>query len=56
MDLTAENTNAAARRLANAAGEHAGSEINGYPVIIAGRKAAEKAAKKLGVEITELPV
>ena len=51
VSLNAEATNAAAKRLANAA-----QEGPCYPVIIAGKKAAESAAKKLKVEVQELPV
>jgi len=49
--LTAEDSGKAATRLA-AAAEHGQT----YPVIIAGTKTAEKAAKKLGVEPKLLPV
>jgi Zn-dependent M16 (insulinase) family peptidase len=54
--LTTEETNAAARRLADAARAAAGEPPGTCPVIIAGSKTAERAAKKLGLEITELPV
>ena len=52
-ELTAEETNAASQRLADAAisGENCGPKV-----IIAGKKAAENAAKKLNVEVKELPI
>jgi Zn-dependent M16 (insulinase) family peptidase len=53
IELTAENTNAVARRLSDAAKSGEGSLC---PVIIAGKKAAESAAKKLKADIQELPI
>ena len=52
-ELTAEKTNAASQRLADAAKSQ---ENCGPKVIIAGKKTAENAAKKLGVEVQELPL
>jgi len=49
--LSAEDTGKVATRLAAAA-----ERGHNYPVIIAGTKAAEKAAKKLGVGVKVLPV
>ena len=52
--LTAEDTNAVARRLTARFAED--GTTGGCPVIIAGKQAAEKAAKELGIEVKELPV
>jgi Zn-dependent M16 (insulinase) family peptidase len=56
--LTAEDTAAAARRLAGAAStaSAATGSFPGRQVIIAGTRAAEKAATALGVEVKQLPV
>jgi Zn-dependent M16 (insulinase) family peptidase len=54
--LSAEDTGVTACRLAEAANSLAAEKTHGAPVIIAGIKTAEKAAKKLGVELKELPV
>jgi hypothetical protein len=50
--LKAEDTGAVARTLAETAAQGKGP---GVPVIIAGPEAAKKAARTLGVEVSELP-
>ncbi|MDR0598625.1 MAG: insulinase family protein [Treponema sp.] len=57
IGLTAEESGAAARRLAEASeAAAAGNAAGTCPVVIAGMEQARKAAKKLGVNLKELPL